>query len=213
MTISSLAPQSDNFDAFLSHCHQKKYPAKSNIICVGDVSESLFYIIQGSAAVVVEDEDGHEIIVSYLNPGEFFGEMGLFEDQKYRTAWVRAKHECIVAEISYKRFTIVLQQFPKLMFTISSQMARRLSNTTAKVRDLAFVDVTGRIASTLVSLSKEPDAITHPEGRQIKITRQELAQIVGCTREVAGRVLKDLEKQGLVTAKGKTIVIFSPQAK
>ena len=97
------------------------------------------------------------------------------------------------------------------MFSLASQMARRLRNTTQKVRDLAFLDVTGRIARTLLDLSKQPDAMTHPDGTQIKVTRQELARIVGCTREVAGKVLKNLE-QGLISAKGQTIVIFSKSA-
>jgi CRP/FNR family cyclic AMP-dependent transcriptional regulator len=70
------------------------------------------------------------------------------------------------------------------------------------------MDVTGRVARTLIDLSKEPDAMTHPDGMQIRITRQELGRIVGCSREMVGRVLKNLEEQGLITAKGKTMVVF-----
>ena len=87
-------------------------------------------------------------------------------------------------------------------------MAHRLRSTTKRVADLSFFDVTGRIASTLLELSKEPDAMTHPEGMQIKITRQELGRIVNCSREMAGRVLKDLEEQGLIEVHGKTIVVY-----
>ncbi len=199
----------ENGDDFLKYCHRKSYAAKSSIIHAGDESKSLFYLIEGSASVVIEDENNHEIIVAYLNVGDFFGEMGLFDENANRTALVRAKTKCIVAEISYKKFKIVIKNFPDLMFSITSQIAQRLINTTAKVRDLAFMDVSGRIVSTLLLLSKEPDAMTHPQGIQIKVTRQELAQLVGCTREVAGRVLKNLEKQGLVSAKGKTIVLFN----
>ena len=74
----------------------------------------------------------------------------------------------------------------------------RLRSTTRKVGDLAFLDVTGRVARTLLDLCKEPDAMTHPDGMQIKITRQEIGRIVGCSREMVGRVLKTLEDQGLV---------------
>eukprot|EP01083_Nonionella_stella_P057093 150017_1 len=63
----------------------------------------------------------------------------------------------------------------------------------AIVRNLAFLDVTGRIAQTLLNLAKQPDAMTHPDGMQIKITRQEIGQIVGCSRETVGRILKMLE--------------------
>ena len=74
--------------------------------------------------------------------------------------------------------------------------------------DLAFLDVTGRVARTLLDLSQEPDAMTHPDGMQIKITRQEIGRIVGCSREMVGRVLKVLEEQGLVDVKGKTMVVL-----
>jgi CRP/FNR family cyclic AMP-dependent transcriptional regulator len=74
---------------------------------------------------------------------------------------------------------------------------------------LAFVDVTGRVAHAIMDLCNEPDAMTHPEGMQIKVSRQELSRLVGCSREMAGRVLKVLEEQGLVRATGKTIVVFN----
>lgn len=201
-----------DLDAFLTHCHLRKFTSKSTIIYTGDKGESLYYLVSGSAAVIVEDEDGHEMIVAYLNSGDFFGEMALFEDQDSRSAWVRAKNACQVAEISYTRFTSLVEKQPDLMFAIASQMARRLRLTTQKVRDLAFLDVTGRVARALLNLSKEPDAMSHPDGTQIKVTRQEIARIVGCTREVAGRVLKNLEDQGLLTAKGQTLVIFESTA-
>jgi len=70
------------------------------------------------------------------------------------------------------------------------------------------MDVTGRVARTLLDLCQEPDAMTHPDGMQIKVTRQEIARIVGCSREMVGRVLKDLEEQGLVSAHGKTMVVY-----
>ena len=125
-----------------------------------------------------------------------------------RSAWVRAKSECEVAEISYAKFQEISEEHPEFLFALGSQMARRLRATTRKVGDLAFLDVTGRVARTLLELCKEPDAMTHPDGMQIKITRQEIGRIVGCSREMVGRVLKTLEEQGLVMVKGKTMVVF-----
>ena len=95
-----------------------------------------------------------------------------------------------------------------LIFALSAQMAGRLRATTRKVGDLAFLDVTGRVARTLLDLCKQPDAMTHPDGMQIKITRQEIGRIVGCSREMVGRVLKSLEEQGLISVKGKTMVVY-----
>ena len=90
----------------------------------------------------------------------------------------------------------------------SSELATRLDRTNRKLGDLAFVDVTGRVAHAIMDLCNEPDAMTHPDGMQIKVSRQELSRLVGCSREMAGRVLKVLEEQGLVTASGKTIVVY-----
>jgi CRP/FNR family cyclic AMP-dependent transcriptional regulator len=88
-------------------------------------------------------------------------------------------------------------------------MATRLRKTTFKLKNLAFVDVSGRIAHTLMDLCKQPDAMTHPDGMQIKVTRQELGKIAGCSREMAGRVLKTLEEEGLVQVSGKTVVVLN----
>jgi len=197
-----------SLDNFLSHCHRRRYPAKSTIICAGDTPDVLYYILKGSVTVLIEDEQGREMVLAYLNPGDFFGEMGLFDSQKGRSAWVRARTDCELAEIGYPRFRQLAVEDPEILFALSSQMATRLRNTSRKVGDLAFLDVAGRIARTLLDLTKQPDAMTHPDGMQIRITRQELGRIVGCSREMAGRVLKTLEEQGLIWVKGKTIVVF-----
>lgn len=203
-----LTPKIEHLDEFLGYCHRRKYPAKSTIIYAGDSCESLYYIIKGSVTVAIEDDDGKEMIVAYLNDGDFFGEMGLFDNEDSRSAWVRAKGTCEVGEISYTRFAEISQRFPQIHLALGRQMATRLRKTTRKVGDLAFLDVTGRVARTLLDLSKEPDAMTHPDGMQIKITRQEIGRIVGCSREMVGRVLKNLEERALVSVKGKTMVVY-----
>ena len=208
--MSNVSPidQKSLISRFLEHCHQKQYPAKSVIIKEGDPSYELYYIISGSVTVQVEDLKGREIVLAYLNPGDFFGEIGLFDDAHKRTAYVRAKTKCEIAKISYERLKSLQPLFPDLLFSIASQLAIRLRKTSSKVRDLAFTDVQGRVARTLLDLCKEPDAMTHPDGMQIKITRQELGRIVGCSREMVGRVLKSLEEDHLISVAGKTIVVF-----
>jgi len=206
--LKPIESKTKHLDYFLSQCHRRKYPSKSTIIYAGDKSDSLFYIIKGSVTVIIEDDDGREMIMAYLNTGDFFGEMGLFDNMDSRSAWVKAKTECEVAEISYSKFREISTQDPKILYFIGEQMASRLRQTTRKVGDLAFLDVTGRVARTLLDLCKEPDAMTHPDGMQIKITRQEIGRIVGCSREMVGRVLKTLEEQGLVQVKGKTMVVY-----
>ncbi len=191
----------------LENCHTKHYTNGSRIIHAGDPSTTLYYITGGSVSVMIEDETGHEMVLAYLNQGDFFGEMGLFE-QDERSALVISRGECEVAEISYTKFSELAQQDPDIMMLLAGQMTRRLRATSRKVINLAFLDVAGRVARTLLDLAHQPDAMTHPDGMQIRITRQEIAKIVGCSREMAGRVLKELEEQGLITAHGKTIVVF-----
>jgi len=195
-------------ERFLEHCHRRQYPAKSLIIYAGDKPDVLYYIVEGSVTVLIEDQTGREIVLAYLNAGDFFGEMGLFGEEANRSAFVRARTQCELAEISYNRFRQLSEKDPSILFELASQMALRLRKTSQKVGNLAFMDVTGRVARTLMDLSKEPDAMTHPDGMQIRITRQELGRIVGCSREMVGRVLKNLEEQNLITARGKTIVVF-----
>ncbi len=205
------SPAGDSItNRFLEHCHHKTYAAKQLIIKEGDPSNDLYYIISGSVTVMIEDSKGNEIVLAYLNAGEFFGEIGLFSEanNSNRTAFVRAKTKSDIAKISYEKLKSLHSIFPELLFSIASQMALRLRRTSRKVSDLAFTDVKGRVARTLLDLCKEPDAMTHPDGMQIRITRQELGRIVGCSREMVGRVLKSLEEDHLISVSGKTMVIF-----
>lgn len=194
---------------FLTHCHIHRYPSKHTLINAGDVAESLFYIIHGSVSVFIKDEDSKEMLLTNLGQGEFVGELLLFEEKvQKRTAWVRTRENCEIAEISYKKFKQLVHLNPDILMYLSTQMARRLRLTSRQVNNLAFLDVAGRIAQTLLNLAKLPDAMTHPEGMQIKITRQEIGQMVGCSRETVGRVLKQLEDEKLISAHGKTIVVY-----
>ena len=98
--------------------------------------------------------------------------------------------------------------YPDLIIAMTSQIARRLRNTNRKLGDLAFMDVYGRVARTLLDLCEEPDAVTHPHGMQVRVTRQELARLVGCSREMVGKVMKDMDEQKHIAANGKNIVVL-----
>jgi CRP/FNR family cyclic AMP-dependent transcriptional regulator len=201
-------PPFGDMTEFLSLAHKRKYPRGAILIHAGDQSDSIFYITRGSVTVSIEDDTGREIIVAYLNRGDFVGEMAMFGEGT-RTAWIKAKTDCEVAELGYEKFVELGQRDSAVLFQLATQMADRLKNTTRKVGDLAFLDVTGRVARALLDLCGEPDAMTHPDGMQIKITRQEIGRIVGCSREMVGRVLKTLEDQGLVSVNGKTMVLYN----
>ena len=208
MSIQQPIDRQAVINRFLEHCHRRTYPAKTVIINAGDYSDELYYLVKGSVSVLIEDDDGHEIVLAYLNEGDFFGEIGMFDEKRERSAWVRARTQCEVAQISYDRLRSLSAELPEVLYAMLQQMALRLRNTSRKVGDLAFMDVSGRVARALLDLCKQPDALTHPDGMQIRITRQELGRIAGCSREMVGRVLKNLEEEHLISVSGKTIVVF-----
>jgi len=212
-TPAALAMSDAHMHKFLSQCHRRRYPSKTAIFRPGDPANTLYYIIDGALTVVSEDENGRELILAYLNKGEYIGEMGLFVETHHREVQVKSRTSCELAEVSYERLVSLFEgplaeECPRILFAIGSQLTRRLLHTSRKVSRLAFMDVTSRIARTLVDLCSEPEAMSHPKGTQIRISRQEISRIVGCSREMAGRVLKQLQEEGKLWARGKTIVVF-----
>lgn len=200
-------------DMFLNNSHRHTHPAKKDLMKPQDPAHTLLYVTEGQLTVLLEDDDGKEIILAYLNKGDFIGEMGMFIAQPKRSVMIRTRTRCELAEITYKKLEQLLDTemqavSKEFLYAIGEQLSTRLLYTSRKVSHLAFLDVTGRVASTLIDLTKEPDAMTHPDGMQIRITRQEIGRIVGCSREMVGRVLKSLESEGLISVKGKTMVIF-----
>lgn len=206
------APDPASMERFLGLCHRRRYPGKTAIIRPGDPANTLYYVIEGSLAVCTEDEQGRELILAYISRGQFIGEMGLFVEQAQRESMVRTRSPCEMAEISYERLFQLMEgplreECPKILFSIGAQLTHRLLRTSRQVSRMAFMDVTNRISRTLLDLCQEPDAMSHPEGTQIRISRQEVSRIVGCSREMVGRVLKQLEEQGMIDVSGKTIVV------
>jgi CRP/FNR family cyclic AMP-dependent transcriptional regulator len=114
-----------------------------------------------------------------------------------------------VAEIDFGSFREFVRKEPEIMFEIAGQLSTRLRDTSRRLRDLAFLDVAGRLAHELLELCGKPDAITHSRGTVIRVSRQELSRIVGCSREMAGRVLKKLEEDGIITSQGRSILVHT----
>lgn len=198
---------------FLSFCDTSEVSKKGLILRAGTPADKLYYLIKGSASVIDSDEDGNEIILAYLNAGDFIGELGLFYRSNERTANIRARTNCTLAEIEYTRLRQLFEnelreEHAHILNAVGLQLAQRLLQTSRRVTRLAFMDVAGRIARTLSELCSQPDAKTHPKGMQLHISRQEIARIVGCKRETVGRVLKSMQQDNLVEAKGMDIVVY-----
>ena len=211
--VSPLAPDAAALERFLGQCHRRRYPTRTDVFRPGDPAGTLYYLISGSVSIITEEDDGRELVLGYLGAGEFVGEMGLFIESEKRGVALRTRTPCELAEISYERLYQLLlgplaTDAPKLLYAIGAQLSQRLIDTSRKAGRLAFLDVTDRIVRTLHDLAREPEAMSHPQGTQLRVSRQELARLVGCSREMAGRVLKKLEADGKLHARGKTVVLY-----
>ena len=200
-------------DRFLGHSHRRRYPTRTDVFRPGDAAGTLYYVISGSVSIIAEEDEERELVLGYYGTGEFVGEMGLFIESDKREVILRTRTPCELAEISYERLhQLFLGQLsadaPKILYAIGAQLSRRLLDTSRKASRLAFLDVTDRIVRTLHDLAREPEAMSHPQGTQLRVSRQELARLVGCSREMAGRVLKKLQADGALHARGKTVVLY-----
>lgn len=195
-------------ERFFGHGHLRTFEVGDIIISAGDFSSELYYLVSGSVSVQYEDAEGHEIVLAYLHEGEFFGEIGMFDERHERSAWVRARSPCEVAHLSYDALQRIGRESPSLIFELLSQMALRVRNTSRKASALAFTDVAGRVARVLLDLREQPDVVHHPQGIKLTITRHELGRLAGCSREMVSRVLHVLEERRVVGFEGRSIILY-----
>ncbi len=210
--FTPLGADAETIERFIASCHRRKYPARSEVFHPGDPAGTLYYIISGSVSITTREDDDRELVLGYVGAGEFVGEMGLFVETQQRGVALRTRTPCELAEISYERLQGLLvaqaNDATRLLYSIGAQISQRLLDTSRKAGRLAFLDVTDRIYRTLFDLAREPEAMSHPLGTQLRVSRQELARLVGCSREMAGRVLKKLQADGTLHARGKTVVLY-----
>ena len=202
---------------FIQGAQKRSLTARQDVMRAGDDPESIFLLLSGSVSVMKPGQDGREIVLAYLEPGDFFGEMCLFPDQQARTALVRTRSTVLLAEMSYRQFRHFAEAHPEIMFCLAEQLALRLNATSLRLTDLAFVDVAGRMARALlgmitrtgVGIGTARTVIHDPTGKGVtlRVSRQELARVVGCSREMAGRVLKRLEDEGIIVCRGRSILV------
>jgi len=168
-------PSKAAIERFLSHCQRRRYPPRSEVFCPGDPANTLYYVIDGSVSIITQEADGRELVLGYYGPGQFVGEMGLFIESNEREVILRSRTQCTLVEIDYTHLLQLLQgalseDAASLLYAIGAQISGRLLDTSRKAGRLAFLDVTDRIVRTLHDLALEPDAMTHPQGIQIKLS-------------------------------------------
>lgn len=199
--FSELAPAET--DALTAHCQTRTYPANSILINEGDNTDSLYVILEGEVKVYASDETGKEVILNILGPGEYFGELSLVDDQP-RSASVMTLSPIKTMIISKSEFKRCLAENPELSFNLIRSLTKQVRALTDSVKNLALMDVYGRVAHTLLDLATDVDG---KHVIQQKLTHQDIANMVGASREMVSRILKDLTTGGYISVDKKHITI------
>lgn len=179
------------------------------IVSEGDETDSLYVVLVGRAKIFVSDENGREVQLNQIGPGEYFGEVTL--DGGPRSASVMALEECRCAVVKRSEFTGFLERNPEFALHLVRKLAHRVRMLTDSVRSLALMDVYGRVARLLLDLAEERD------GRLVveeSLTHRDIASRVGASREMISRIFSDLADGGYVRKEdGHLVIARKPPAR
>jgi CRP/FNR family cyclic AMP-dependent transcriptional regulator len=175
----------------------------TTIIEAGEPTSSLHIVVSGQAQVVMSDRKGNVVILAILKSGEHFGEMGLIDDLP-RSASVVARETCEILTLGQADFQHCLREHFEVAMTVTRTLVDRLRNADRRIGNLALLDVYGRVAQLLLQESEEVDGL-----RMVKspLSRQDIARMVGASRERVSRVMKDLEQRGFIEPRGRALVL------
>jgi len=182
---------------------RKSFPRGTTIIAAGDMTDSLYVIISGRLKVMMSDDDGGEVILAILGPNEFFGEMGLLDDHP-RSASVVAIEPCELLSLSKQNFKKCMAENFEMTMTVMRGIVKRLREADKKIGSLALMDVYGRVARLLMEMSETID------GQKVvtkKLAKQDIAKMIGASREMVSRVMKDLQTGGFIEVRGGSIFL------
>ena len=185
---------------------RRKYPKDTVVFFENEEGDSLFMILDGRIKVTILGDDGREIILTMLGEGDLFGEMALLDNEP-RSATAIAVEESELLLLHRNDFQTTLMDNPAISAALIKVLSARLRRANHQISTLAL-DVYGRVARVILDMARE-------EGRRLKdgriafrrATHQEIANRIGTTRETVTRMLKDLERQGLVKIEGREIVL------
>ncbi|MBI2412193.1 MAG: Crp/Fnr family transcriptional regulator [Deltaproteobacteria bacterium] len=185
----------------------RTWPEASQIIIEGESGDAVFFVISGKVKVTLYGEEGREIVLAILKEGDMFGEMSIIDD-KPRSANVEAitDLECLV--VGKTAFLDYLSRHHKVYMRFFAYLTGRLREATRKIGGLALLDVCGRIAHTLIGMSKT--TLTGDE-KVIAIerpTHEQLAAMIGSSREVVSRALKKMTQEGYIKIEKDKILLY-----
>ena len=175
----------------------------TTIMAGGDATDSLYIVLSGRLKVMMSDSDGKEVILSILGPGEFFGEMGLIDDEP-RSASVVTIEPCELLSISKRDFKKCLVENSEMSMAVMRGLVRRLREADRKIGSLALLDVYGRVARLLLDMAENVN------GEKVvtkRLPKQDIAKMIGASREMVSRVMKDLQMGGYIEMRGSMIVL------
>jgi CRP/FNR family cyclic AMP-dependent transcriptional regulator len=180
----------------------RTFPKNTIVVTEGERSDSLYVILSGRVKVFVSDEHGKDVVLRVEGPGEYFGELAL--DEGPRTASVATLEPCKMAVIANDVLRGLLASHPEAAVQLIRGLIGRMRYMTENLKDLALLDVYGRVAKLLLELATEAD------GRLVidqRLTQQDIADRVSASREMVSRILKDLTTGGYIANEGGKIVI------
>lgn len=180
----------------------KFYNKNTIIINQNDETDSLYVILSGKVKVFVSGEEGREVLLNYQEPGEYFGEMSLI-DRQPRAASVMTVEPSRLMVIARGDFLRCLSRNPEIALNLIEPMSSRIRMLAENVSNLALLDVYGRVARTLLQNAVEEDGALMTG----KLTQQDIADMVGASRAMVSRILKDLKTGGYIKIDKKRIII------
>ena len=195
---------SDELQLIGRAAQKKVYPKNTIILSEGDTTDSLYMVCSGKVKVSIVDEYGKEIILAILGPGEYFGEMTAMADGASRSACVMTREACELMILQKEAFRKIVKNNPDIVFILLNKSMERLREANKKIESLALLDVYGRVARLFTNLAKSHDGVQVIED---KLTHQDIASMVGSSREMVSRVLKELSSGGYISVTNKTITI------
>jgi CRP/FNR family transcriptional regulator/CRP/FNR family cyclic AMP-dependent transcriptional regulator len=188
------------------------------VVLEGDCSmKALYLIASGTVQVYMTGVDGRETILSFLERGDFFGEMSLIDGEP-RSASVRTVTDAQLMIIHREPFLTLIRQTPEIAMSLLSEMSKRLRKANKQIGSLSTMSVSGRVAGTLLNLMEERGMRIHTDNGQMvtvihnRPTQQQLADMSGTTRETVSRICSLLVKANAIAMTGKDIVIFDESA-
>jgi CRP/FNR family cyclic AMP-dependent transcriptional regulator len=173
---------------------RRSFPRGRSIVAEGETSQAFYLLLSGRAKVQRSDSEGKEVILAILGPGEFFGEMSLIDDAP-RSASVITIEPCDFIAVNKESFKAMLASSTDMCLAIMRGIVRRLREADKKIETLALMDVYGRVARVLLDFSETVGGERVVKG---KLPRQEIAKMIGASREMVSRVMKGLEVDGFI---------------